>query len=108
MATSRYGSTPVIRNPALGEPAHYGTFDLPEQLRGYATVDWLSNQSYLEHVWAVGDRMDKLANKYFGDDEYWWIIALVNGVTLPLGVPVGTVLKIPSDVAPVLEKLGLR
>lgn len=108
MATSRYNNTRIIRNPALGEPAHFATYDLPELLKGYADIDWFSGQPYHQHEWTRSDRLDKLASKYFGEDDYWWIIALVNNITYPLGIKPGTIIRVPADVDSVLRKLNLR
>jgi nucleoid-associated protein YgaU len=108
MAISRYGAVRLIRDPSREEPVHFATYDLPELLKGYLEVDWFTGQAVIQHVWVLGDRMDKLASKYYGDDEYWWVIALVNKINYPLGVQPGTVLKFPVAVDSVLEKLNLR
>lgn len=104
MAKSRYFNTDVLGN--TDEPAHYATPDLPTGVRGIA-IDLLDGVTTTTHRFALGDRLDKLANQFFGDDEYWWIIALVNGINYSLGVPLGTELVIPTDIVPVLQKLDL-
>lgn len=46
-----------------------------------------------------GDRLDLLANHYFGDSSLWWIIATANNLTdIDLKLNAGTQLRIPSDV----------
>ena len=30
------------------------------------------------HIWSKGDKLFKLAYQYYGDYDYWWIIALWN------------------------------
>jgi phage tail protein X len=46
-----------------------------------------------------GDRLDLLANHYFGDASLWWIIATANNLTdIDLKLKAGTQLRIPSDV----------
>ena len=43
------------------------------------------------------DRLDSLANKYYGSPTYWYVIASVNGlVGGNLHVPPGIQLRIPS------------
>lgn len=108
MAISRYASTPLIRDPLAREPVHFATYDLPANLKGYADVDWFSNQPVDQHVWQFGDRLDKLANQFYGDDELWWIIAIANGIAYPLGIKPGTVIRVPSDPDAVIALLNLR
>jgi len=46
-----------------------------------------------------GDRLDLLANHYFGDSSLWWVIATANNLTdIDLKLKSGTQLRIPSDV----------
>ncbi len=108
MAISRYASTDLIRDALTREPVHFATYDLPAALKGYADVDWFSNQPFDQHTWQFGDRLDKLSAKYYGDDEYWWVIAMANGIAYPLGIQPGTVIRLPSDVDAVLSLLNLR
>jgi nucleoid-associated protein YgaU len=108
MAVSRYGNTRLLQDPFTNEPTHYATYDFPLALKGFADIDWFSGQPVVEHTWALGDRMDKLASKFYGDDELWWVIALANNIANPLAVAAGMVIRIPADVGPVLEKLNLR
>ena len=108
MAISRYATTSLIRDASTREPVHFAPFDLPTALKGYADVDWFQNQPFDTRLWQPGDRLDKLANKYFGDDEYWWVIALVNGIGYPLGIQPGTEIKIPSNVDTVLSLLNIQ
>ncbi len=105
MAKSRYFPTRVLKSS--GEAKHYATWSTPLRLHGLADVDFLAGLTTFTHTWERGDRMDKLASKYFGDDEYWWIIALVNNIGYPLGIAPGTVLRVPTDITPVLELLDM-
>ncbi|OGR31600.1 MAG: hypothetical protein A2139_11430 [Desulfobacca sp. RBG_16_60_12] len=108
MAISRYTNTLLIRDTQARERAHYATYDLPVDLKGHADVDWIQNQPFDQHTWQFGDRLDKLANRFYGDDEYWWVIAMANGISYPLGIQPGTVIKIPANVEAVLQLLNLR
>jgi hypothetical protein len=115
MGQSRYFQTPTMqdmsvadpRDPEKAEPAHYRTYNLPADFRGYASIDLLANIDWFEYAWQLGDRMDRLANRFFGDDQYWWVIALVNNVQYVFSVQVGTVLRIPLNVNDILSKLEL-
>ena len=53
-----------------------------------------------------GDRFDTLAYKYYGDSTYWWIIAKANGIRGKLGLKPGTPLRIPGDIAGILQKFN--
>jgi hypothetical protein len=44
-----------------------------------------------------GDRIDRLANKFYGDPELWWVIAEANGFEiLPTDLNEGEFIRIPS------------
>lgn len=105
MGRSRYFQTPTVQRSA--EPQHYLTYSLPLRYSGYAPIDLLGNSEYAEYTWEFGDRLDRLANKYYQDDQYWWVIALVNSIKYPLGIKVGTVIRIPLDVNAIMQKLDL-
>jgi len=46
-----------------------------------------------------GDRLDLLAQHYFGDATLWWVIATANNLTdIDLKLKAGTQLRIPSDI----------
>ena len=32
----------------------------------------------LEHVWTKTDKLHHLSRRYYGTNDYWWIIGLVN------------------------------
>ncbi len=102
MARSRYSNTRIIDGKS------YGTFRLPVLSAGYRSFDVLEGVRTLEYVFKVGDRLDHLAGKYFGDEGYWWVIALCNGISYPFasgGLSPGTRLRIPFDVQDVLDKV---
>lgn len=55
---------------------------------------------YIETVF--GDRLDVIADDYYGNTGDYWIIAAANGlIGDSLSVPPGTQLRIPTDVASV-------
>lgn len=46
----------------------------------------------------VGDRLDNLAFKYYGDSSLWWIIARANNIGKgDFTVPIGTQIRIPAN-----------
>jgi len=57
-----------------------------------------AEQSFLDsetRVWKVGDRFYKLADQYYGDSTYWWLIAWYNQMPTESHVRVGDVIEIP-------------
>jgi nucleoid-associated protein YgaU len=56
-------------------------------------------------ITTVGDRLDLLAQQYYGDSSLWWVISIANE-DLPqdsLFISVGTQLRIPIDLATILS-----
>jgi hypothetical protein len=106
MAKSRYFQTPIIKSES-GVPEEYASYDVPQEMRGYSSLELTNGVQTFEHVYSAGERLDHLAAKFFGDDQYWWVIAMINSVSFGLNIAPGTKLLIPVDVRPVLEKLDL-
>lgn len=48
------------------------------------------------HQVQVGDTLDRLAARYYGDSGLWRRIALANRVVDPLAIPLGTLLVVPK------------
>ena len=54
----------------------------------------------------VQDRLDLLANKFYGTPRLWWIIAQANNIgDGTFTIKAGTKLRIPQDVQSILRKL---
>jgi hypothetical protein len=71
-------------------------------------IDLLAGVATSDYTYQHGDRLDHLAAKFLGDDQYWWVIALVNGINYPFasgGLVPGVVLKIPVSVKDILDKI---
>ena len=52
------------------------------------------------------DRLDLLANKYYGDPSMWWIIATANNLNdANFFVGEGKQLRIPSNISKILNDL---
>ena len=102
MARSRYSETEII------DGFRYGTFMLPTKATGLRELDLLDGVQTVDHTFRRSERLDHVAARYFGDDEYWWVIALVNNISYPFasgGLVPGKVLRIPLNVQDVLQKL---
>ena len=51
-----------------------------------------------------GDRLDTLAYQYYGDQSLWWIIATANNIhDAPIGLPDGTILRVPKNYIEILN-----
>ena len=48
-------------------------------------------------------RLDSLAGQYYGDSQYWWVIAASSGIGWGLQVPAGTVVRIPVNIQSALN-----
>ena len=59
------------------------------------------------YVWSTGDRYYRLADKYYGNPQLWWIIAWYNGRPTEGDVFPGDLLTIPLDAEEVLAMLGM-
>tara|TARA_B100000519_G_C13896537_1_gene275480 strand:- start:116 stop:409 length:294 start_codon:yes stop_codon:yes gene_type:complete len=56
-----------------------------------------------------GDRLDLLANEFYGDARNWWIIADANNLGKgTLSVPPGLQLRIPREFGNMIELLDLE
>lgn len=99
MARSRY-----FRNATL-DGNQYGSFKL-DQTNAIKEVDTFNGISTFEYTVKIGDRLDHLAAKHLSDDQYYWVIALINGIVFPLSIQPGDKLRIPTDIDEVLDRLA--
>ena len=58
------------------------------------------------HIWQQSDRYWKLSNKYYGDPEYWWVIARYNQSPTESHLQNGDTIMIPFPLQSVLRALG--
>ena len=59
----------------------------------------------INHIWKTGDRFYKLAEKYYSNPEYWWIIARYNQKPTEGHLRQGDVIVIPTPLDKLLEIL---
>lgn len=59
------------------------------------------------HIWTLGDRYYKLADKYYGDSSYWWVIAWYNAVPVEADLLTGDMIEIPINLSAVLDVYNL-
>lgn len=54
-----------------------------------------------------GDRLDTLANDFYGDSSLWWIIASANNIhDAPFALEDGTVLRIPQNYTDIIAQFN--
>jgi nucleoid-associated protein YgaU len=63
----------------------------------------LDSVSCNRHVWKYGDLFWKLSSKFYGDPQYWWVIATFNRKPTEGHVEIGELIKIPVDLAEALQ-----
>jgi hypothetical protein len=91
----RYQNINVIKYNATGSQYYVNNV--------YPDIVVTDNDTYV--ISTLGDRLDLLANDFYGDVSLWWIIASANA--LPgdsLYPPVGMQLRIPNDVQSVINQ----
>lgn len=62
-------------------------------------IEESENDIYHEVLTEEENRLDIIANKYYGSPEYYWIIAIGNNLIDPMFIKPGTILRIPSFVS---------
>lgn len=87
---SRYSNAPIVSG------SYYGTFEFPDAAR-LAQVPTINIRT------TAMDRLDTLAARYLGTDEYWWMIAMLNNIDWAFDFTPGDILRIPVDANDVLK-----
>ena len=60
--------------------------------------DFLDKEyNIVEHIWSHGDKLYKLAHKYYGDRNLFWLIGLYNNKPTDAHYRYGDVVFIPKD-----------
>lgn len=90
MAESRY------RTAAIIDQSFYESVDFPSQ-------EQLDTINTFRIRIAQFERLDNLAFKHLGAGEYWWVIALINGLEWPYAFEAGQIIKIPVELDDVLR-----
>jgi hypothetical protein len=70
----------------------------------YPKIKATDNDLYI--ISTQGDRLDLLANQYYGDRNLWWIIAVANNLNdASLSIEPGKQLRIPGNTSNILNDL---
>lgn len=54
--------------------------------------------THIERIYTMGDRLYKFAYEYYGDVDYWWIIAWYNNKPTDAHFKIGDVVYIPREL----------
>ena len=57
-----------------------------------------TKEEYKRHYWRNGDKFWKLSQQFYGDMQYWWLIARWNFVASESDLTEGQEIRIPSDL----------
>ena len=83
-----------------------------KKIRQYRTIsktvyekDVYQSLRTVDYTWSFGDMYFKIANLFYGDPQYWWIIASYNNRPTEAHNKIGDTLKIPTDLADALQVL---
>lgn len=73
----------------------------------YPEVPLSENDIYV--ITTSGDRLDLLANQYYGDSTLYWVIAIANDALSKnsLYVPEGSQIRIPTDVGTIINNYNI-
>ena len=77
-----------------------GRSSKPYNITSYSTTIYSSIPETDSDIYVItqhGDRLDNLAQQFYGDPSLWWYIAKANNLTF-MTIPVGTRLRIPSTI----------
>jgi nucleoid-associated protein YgaU len=96
----RYGATAEFQR----EEGQIGGFSglMPRRVQARA--------GYVEHVIVAGDRLDRLAQEYYGDPRLWWVIAQANPLSQSSSIGPGDLRygACPQDPDDEMLKIGTR
>ncbi len=106
---SRYESRPVFLNdhPAFEHflrdkgVTFIRQYSSPDH--AYPTTEQIQTLVLVSHMWRSHDRYDRLADKFYGDPEMWWVIAWFNKKPAEFLLKPGDKIVIPSPLEHVLE-----
>ena len=94
---SRYSRTPVLKNKEVNNGKRY--------YRGTRYPEIPLSPSDIYVITTEGDRLDGLAQQFYNDKSLWWVLSIAN-VDLSqnsLFVPVGSQLRVPSNIQGILS-----
>lgn len=115
MTVSRYDERRIRTNIS----ANYAFSDIfrkrgVKQIRQYLTAElkYPSPEDLIDieeqtRVWSIGTKYFNLAYEFYGDPQYWWVIAWYNLRPLEVDFRPGDVVIIPTPLETVLSSFDL-
>ena len=108
---SRYPRKKIVKN----DNDYYAPIRRGQKIIHHYETPSLSNPTFSQrvhietspHIWKYGDRFYKLADQYYGDSRYWWVIAWYNARPTEASISNGDVLEIPINIQKALRVLGV-
>lgn len=88
---SRYTNLRQLRNDDRGVLYH--------ETWNKKYVDESAEDSYYIVTINEENRLDMIANSFYGTPKYWWVIAIANEIIDPFDIPIGTKLRIPPIIS---------
>jgi len=73
----------------------------------YPNPSELADITEITTVWGVGSKYFNLAKEYYGEEQYWWIIAWYNLRPLETDFKPGDVVIIPTPLETILSNFGI-
>ena len=71
----------------------------------HPTFEQVSAIDRIPHVWTIGDRYYKLADKHYDNSTLWWVIAWYNQMPTEAHVQLGDTIYIPLPLHKILSLL---
>ena len=95
---NRYSKIPVLKNKEVNNGSRY--------YKGvkYPEIPLSPNDIYV--ITTEGDSLDVLAQQLYNDKSLWWVLSIAN-VSLSqnsLFIPVGSQLRVPSNIQGILSE----
>jgi len=106
---SRYESKTVVFNSTeqystvLEEKRLKFINQYPTPQMNFVTAAQTRDLNIRAHIWKLGDKFYKLADKHYANPEYWWIIAWFNQTPTEFHVAFGDIIKVPHPLERVLQ-----
>ena len=73
----------------------------------YPTAAQIEQLQIVSVIWKAGQKYFKLAEQYYGDPQYWWIIGWYNGKPLEVDIRAGQIIQVPTPLELILEYLDI-
>lgn len=113
MAFSRYNKRKKKKNEDSMYFDYFETRDV-EFINHYETPEYIPNEIYsrgelgvIYHTWKQGDRVYKLAEKYYKNPSLWWVICKFNNKPTENYFKEGDTIMIPTQLEKALRFMGI-